>query len=169
MLDGKDLEENQITACIMVMFTMIICSMFFELMKYRQEMSDMLSKQYDMSTCTAADYSIRVNISSSWFDSFKLNNRELIANGRPQKCIFQELIKDFENDLKGRRQAIVRSRTEIIDEEEKNEDLDLPPTDEIKVATIRFAYHNGSVIKLLQKRGKLIGMDADYEEVDKCD
>lgn len=66
----------------MVMFTMIICSMFFELMKYRQEMADMQSKQYDMSTCTAADYSIRVNITTAWFNTFKEHNAELVANGK---------------------------------------------------------------------------------------
>lgn len=83
--------------------------------------------------------------------------------------MFQELIREFETDLASRRAAIVKSRTEVIEDEEANEMLDLPPTDEIKVATIRFAYKNGTVIKELMTRGKLVGMDADYEKVDACD
>lgn len=58
----------------MLMCTMVICSVFFEVMQYRSSMSALSSKQYDMATCTAADYSIRVNITSAWFNAFKEHN-----------------------------------------------------------------------------------------------
>ena len=168
-MTGEEVEKNQIVACIMIMCAMIICSMFFELMKYRSEMSALYSKQYDMSTCTAADYSVRINIADAWYKSFKDNNDTLVENGKRKKCMMKELIKDFETDLIGRRPAITRSRSEVAIADEEAADNDLPSTSEIKVATVRFAYKNRSVIQLLQKRGKLIGSAAEFEEIAKCD
>lgn len=83
--------------------------------------------------------------------------------------MMRELTKDFETDLVSRRQAITRSRSEAAIADEEAADNGLPSTTEIKVASVRFAYKNRSVIQLLQKRGKLIGTAADFEEVEKCD
>ena len=81
----------------------------------------------------------------------------------------KKLIKELEADLSNRKQAISKSKTEVFREDEENEEAGLPSTSEIKVAQIRFAYKNGSIINLLKKRGKLIGSDADFEKIEECD
>jgi hypothetical protein len=64
----------------------------------------------------------------------------------------RKLVKDIEKDLKKYEAAIKLSDSEIQAKEEE-EEMGLPDTDEIKVATLYFATHNSAVIKLLRKRG----------------
>lgn len=69
-LDAKETKDNQMLGCVMITFTMIICFVFFETMQWRNDMTALETKNYDMSTCTAADYSVRLNLPQEWYDSF---------------------------------------------------------------------------------------------------
>ena len=69
-MDADDTKNNQIVGCTMLIFAMIISSCFYECMSARTDLAGLENKNYDMQTCTAADYTIRINLPNAWYQHF---------------------------------------------------------------------------------------------------
>jgi hypothetical protein len=121
---------------LMISLTLIIS------LKYLNTVNDIEYKQWDISTCTPGDYTIRMKITDKMYENYKANHSSVPLD----ELIADELEKKIET-LK-----------------EVNED----PSNEIKVGLMKFGYKNGHLIKQLKKRGLLIGQGkfAKVEEID---
>lgn len=100
---------------LMISLTLIIS------LKYLNTVNDIEYKQWDISTCTPGDYTIRMKISDKMYENYKANHSSVPLD----ELIADELEKKIET-LK-----------------EVNED----PSNEIKVALMKFGYKNGHLIK----------------------
>lgn len=69
-LSGDEVKQNQTIGLAMIVGAFIICSLFFETMIFRDAMSSIVSKQYDVDTCTVGDYTVRLNLTKEWYDEF---------------------------------------------------------------------------------------------------
>lgn len=53
----------------------MITALYYESISKRFDLADIRTKEYDIKTCTAADYTIRVDIPDKWYKGY-LNQRD---------------------------------------------------------------------------------------------
>ena len=58
-------------AMVAVMTTLIICVVYSELLKYKRETNELEFVKWDIKTCTTADYSVRLNLTTEWYAEYK--------------------------------------------------------------------------------------------------
>lgn len=94
------------------------------------------SRQWDLDTITAGDYTVEYRVHSAEFDEFKFNYNQNDFNSLNYK--YMEHIKEKFEDLVSKQPAV-------------NEE-----TDTIKISSISFGFKNHKMIDLLTKRGQAI-------------
>jgi hypothetical protein len=114
-----------------IMISLIMCIIYMEFMQYKKAKNNKELKKYDLSTCTTADYSVRLNIPPEFYDSWI----EYQKKTKDKKDMKKFLKLKIEEDLSGLMPAFTEDEFEL------------------KVACIKIARANGALIKLLQERG----------------
>ena len=80
-------------AMVAVMTTLIICIVYSELLEYKRETNKLEFKKWDIKTCTTADYSVRLNLTTEWYAEFqhhqKANKKDILNVLR--KAILKDL------------------------------------------------------------------------------
>jgi hypothetical protein len=61
----------------------LIVALFYEYVQYSRRIEDARYEKYDFSTCTAADYSVRVNLTDEWYDKFLVRLKNKRNRGEP--------------------------------------------------------------------------------------
>lgn len=114
-------------------------------LKYLRSVNDIEYKQWDIATCTPADYTVKMKISQKMYDNYKAQHSHTPLD--------ELIINELENKVK-----TLKSVNKADDGSEY----------EIKVAIMKFGYRNGELIRKLKKRGLLIGQGkfAKVEEAD---
>jgi len=131
----------------------VICSTFYEIVSYRLDLAQLRQDEYDMKTCTAADYSVRVDLNDEWHKAYLSQN---LSKANDKKLTLEsKLQSDIVNALKAHEAVL----TDIEVEEEK----------EIAVADVRFGYKNRRLINMMLKRGAQLGADKPKEQVNDTD
>lgn len=95
--------------CAIVLIAMVISVYFDESMKLRIDQNSQLAEEYDKNNCTAADYTVRINIPANWYrKQVQLNDwisayvgvvpaeQRTIATFN---CLRDKLTKELEKDL----------------------------------------------------------------------
>lgn len=62
--------EAQKLALIVIVVCSIMSAIYFEKVRYEEGKADLEFKKWDMQTCTASDYSVRLNIPFEWYVEF---------------------------------------------------------------------------------------------------
>jgi len=114
-------------------------------LKYQRQVNEIEYKQWDISTCTPADYTIKMKISQKMYDNYKSQHSHIPLD--------EHIIKELEE--------------KIVTLKEVNKDDDGNDY-ECKVALMKFGYRNGELIRKMKVRGALIGTGkfAKVEEMD---
>ena len=106
-----------------------------------------------MKTCTAADYSIRVDLKDEWYEAFLSQNQG--KTNDKKLSIENKLQSDIVNAL--------NTKEEVL------HDIELEEEKEIAVADVRFGYKNRRLINMMLKRGAQLGADKPKEQVNDTD
>ena len=56
---------------IAIVVCCIISALYIECVKYKEGRTVLAFKKWDLLTCTASDYSVRLNLSEEWYEAFK--------------------------------------------------------------------------------------------------
>ena len=67
-MSGVEQREAQQLGCVVILLGFMMCALFYERMMQRLDLSGLRMKKYDMKTCTAADYAVRVDITEEWYE-----------------------------------------------------------------------------------------------------
>jgi hypothetical protein len=69
MTDDEMVRAQQ-NGCIVIFCAFVISLLYYERLTQRIDNSALREKRYDMETCTAGDYSVRINLSEEFTASF---------------------------------------------------------------------------------------------------
>ena len=127
------MKQNQQTALLAILIGMIMSLSLVQTLSYKAGITGWLFKEWDVKTCTPADYTVWLKITDAMYANYLKGGH----NGSIEDVISDEIEKKV-NSLK-------------IAIDGYNEGY-------IKVATCFFGFKNGDLIRKLEKRGKIIGL-----------
>jgi hypothetical protein len=65
----------------------LVGGIFYEYVMYSKGIAGAKYKKYDFGTCTAGDYSVRMDIPEKWYKEFREKNAARVANGKKVRDI----------------------------------------------------------------------------------
>lgn len=129
-LTPEEMMEQQYIGVTAIFICCIIAAIYFEAVKRNEGYTELDFKKWDLQTCTAADYTVRLNLPSEWYEAFLERQQQRVDEGKEKVDIVAFLRKIIEKDIVKLMPAI---RKADLDEDNL----------EVKVASIQFAYMNG--------------------------
>ena len=85
--------EAQQIAVYAVIVCIVISTIYFEVVRYQEGRAELSFKRWDLQTCTASDYSVRLNLPAEWHAKFLKKQKRREKNGKPKVDIIKFLRK----------------------------------------------------------------------------
>ena len=84
----------------------MIAAIYYEVITNREDNGLLRIRRFDIQTCTASDYSVRINLSDDWYEAYKREDERRLSEGRHKQCILRKLSREIEAKVSSLKQVL---------------------------------------------------------------
>lgn len=81
-MTDEDMRNLQTLACVVIFICFVIAAIYYEVITNREDNGLLRIRRFDIQTCTASDYSVRINLSDDWYEAYKREDERRLSEGR---------------------------------------------------------------------------------------